>query len=86
LRVALAVGLFILGYGVLYDGLQQLKNCPETFWAVMNPKTIFQPCSGSGSSATSTPQSGGVPGAIAGAAANAAVPGLGLLPALGLNF
>lgn len=47
MRVALAVGLLVLGYGILYDGLQQIANCPETFWGVMNPLTIYAPCTGS---------------------------------------
>jgi hypothetical protein len=61
LRVALAVGLLILGYGILYDGLQQISNCPETLWGVMNPLSIYQPCTGSGTAGSASNTSSTTP-------------------------
>lgn len=89
MRVALAVGLLVLGYGILYDGLQQIANCPETFWGVMNPLTIYTPCTGSAASSSSgggsSSSANGVTGALLTAGENATVPGSGsLLSALGL--
>jgi hypothetical protein len=87
LRVALAVGLLVLGYGILYDGLQQIANCPETFWGVMNPLTIYAPCTGSatGGSGSTSASNSSIGGVLLQAGENATVPGSGnLLSALGL--